>query len=93
MPHVTDDTDILEQISHPATYDNTHEFVRVLPSYRRRRSPLFLALYGWLMPRLRLPAQRAQIGTRLQPQMPEVSIDLLARKYPDIYRRITSWSI
>jgi hypothetical protein len=93
MPSVTDNTDILEPTSHSAECDYTRERTQALPASWRGRPSLLLALRGWFIPLLRLHMHQEQTCARRMPQQPTMSIDLLARKYPAIYRRITSWSI
>ena len=93
MLQVTDATDVLEPTTPADKCYATHVRARALPASRRGRLPLFPALRSWLMPLLRLHTHREQTYSRQMPQKPTMSIDLLARKYPDLYRRITSWSI
>jgi hypothetical protein len=90
MPHVLDDTDIQEYSSSAATYDAPHERAWALPS--SRRVTLLTALRRLLTPRRRLHPAQAQARFLRTPQEPEMSMDTLARKYPDIYLRITSWA-
>jgi hypothetical protein len=92
MPHVLDDTDIQEYSSPAAEYDALHEQVRALPSSRPGHVTLLTALRRLLMPRRHLHPAQAQARFLRTPQEPEMSMDTLARKYPDIYLRITSWS-
>jgi hypothetical protein len=67
--------------------------LRVLPSSRRGRATLSTALRGLILPLLRLHTPREQDCTpRILPEA-AMSIDFMARQYPDLYRRITSWSI
>jgi hypothetical protein len=84
-----DDTDIQEYSSPAAAYDALHERAWALPS--SRPVTLLTALRRLLMPRRLHPAQ-AQARCLRTPQEPAMSMDMLARKYPDIYLRITSWS-
>ena len=93
MPPVTDNTDILELPSHSAEDEVIYHRAPAIPFSRSGRPALFPALRGWRMLRLRLHSHAPQTCTRRRPQEPAMSIDLLARQYPDIYRRITSWSI
>ena len=85
MPHVIDDTDVQEYSSPAAEYDALSERSRVLPASRRGHGTLLAALRRMFIPLRRWRPIRT-------PQEPEVSMDTLARKYPDIYLRITSWS-
>jgi hypothetical protein len=90
MPHVLDDTDIQEYSSPAAAYEALHERAWAPPS--SRHVTLLTALRRLLMPRRRLHPAQAQARFLQTPQEPEMSMDTLARKYPDIYLRITSWA-
>ena len=90
MPHVLDDTDIQEYSSPTAEHDAFRERAWALPSFRH--VTLLTALCRLLMPRRRLHPAQAQARFLRTAQEPEMSMDTLARKYPDIYLRITSWS-
>jgi hypothetical protein len=92
MPHVLDDTEIQEYSSPTAEYDALHERVRALPSSRPGHVTLFTSLRRLLMSRWHVHPTQAQAHFLTPPQEPETSMDTLARKYPDIYLRITSWS-
>ena len=92
MPHVLDDTDIQEYSPPVSEYDALHGRSRALQSSRRGHVTLLAALRSMLMPLGRLYPTRTQARLFRTPQEPEMSMDTLARKYPDIYLRITSWS-
>jgi hypothetical protein len=65
----------------------------VLPFSRHGHATLSTALRGLILPLLRLYIPRAQdCAPRGLPEA-ALSIDLMVRQYPDLYRRITSWSI
>jgi hypothetical protein len=85
MPHVIDDTNGQEYSCPTSEYEALSEWSRVLPASRRGPGTLLAALRRMLFRLRRLRPIRT-------PQEPEMSIDTLARKYPDIYRWITSWS-
>ena len=90
MPHVIDDTDIQEYSSPAAEDDALYERSRVVPS-RRGPGTLLAMLRSMFMPLRRLRPTQAQVCP-LRPQGLEMSMDTLARKYPDVYLRITSWA-
>jgi hypothetical protein len=92
MPHVLDDTDVQEYSSPASEYDALYERSRVLPASRRGHFTLWASLRSLFIPLRRLRPTRAQARPVRTPQEPEMSMDTLARKYPDIYLRITSWS-
>ena len=92
MPHVIDDTDVQEYSSPAAEYDALYDRSRVLPASRRGHGTLLATLRRMLIPLLRLHPTRAQACSIRTPQEQQMSMDTLARKYPDIYLRITSWS-
>ena len=89
MPHILDDTDILERPSPSPECDEIHALPLVLPSSRRVRSR-FLAF----LRRLTILMRRS--GTHQQgycaPGAPrfETPLDLLARNYPDLHLRLMS---
>jgi hypothetical protein len=92
MPHVIDDTDILEHISSsPDSYD-IHALPLVLPATRRGRGKLLAVLRGLFTSLRRRRIYREQTPTPGTDQY-ELSMDMLARKYPNIYLQLTSWSI
>jgi hypothetical protein len=93
MPQVTDTTDILEATSPADESDYTCEHTRGFLSSRHGRPTLLPILRGRLTSLLRLHTHREQTYSRQMPQPATMSIDLLARKYPNLHRRITSWSI
>ena len=92
MLHVIDDTDVQEYSSPASEYDALYERSRVLPASRRGHGTLLALLRRMLVPLQRLRPARAQACPIRTSQAPEMSMDTLARKYPDIYLRITSWS-
>jgi hypothetical protein len=92
MPHVLDDTDIQEYSSSAAAHEALHERAWALPSSRHGHVTLLTALRRLLRPRRRLHPAQVQARFLRTPQEPEMSMDTLAWKYPDIYLRITSWS-
>jgi hypothetical protein len=91
MPHVLDDTDILEHSSPAAEYDDLHERSRALQASRRGHVSLLAVLRSLRMPLRHWHSSQTQAHRVLTPQEPEMSMDTLARQYPDIYLRITSW--
>jgi len=92
MPHVLDDTDV-QDYSRPASeYEALYEQSHVLPTSRRGHGTLVAVLRRMVMPLRRLRPTRVGVCPILTAQEPEMSMDTLARKYPDIYLRITSWS-
>ena len=92
MPYVLDDTDIQEH-SFPATeYNALDERTPALQSSRRGHATLLAALRSMLLPLRRVHSTQAQARLLRIPLKPEMSMDTLARKYPDIYLRITSWA-
>jgi hypothetical protein len=92
MPHVLDDHDVLEHPSYASESDDTHLLLLTCPASRRERSTLLMSLRGWILALRRRHTSWEQTCSQQIPQEPALSIDLLARTYPDIYRRITSWS-
>lgn len=93
MLSVTTDTETMEDTSTASKYNDIPSLPRVLPSSRRGHAHLYTALRGLIIALLRLHTCREQACTNRVPQEPAISIDLMARQYPDLYRRITSWSI
>ena len=92
MSYVLDDTDI-QEYPFPATeYNALHERAPALQSSRRRHATLLGTLRSMLFPLRRVYSTRAQARRFRTPQEPEMSMDTLARTYPDIYLRITSWA-
>ena len=92
MPHVLDDTDIQEYSSSVSEYDARHGRSRARRFSRRGPVTLLTSLRNMLMPLWGVHPTRAQACLFRTPQEPEMSMDTLARKYPDIYLQITSWS-
>jgi hypothetical protein len=92
MPHVLDDTDIQEHASPATEYNALHERAPALQSSRRGHATLLATLRSMLLPLRPVPSTRAQARLFRTPQEPEMSMDTLARTYPDIYLRITSWA-
>jgi hypothetical protein len=92
MPHVLDDTDIQEYSSPASEYYDLHERARALQSFRQGCVTLLASLRSMRMSLRRWHPIRGQARLCRTPQEPETSMDALARKYPDIYLRITSWS-
>ena len=89
MPHVIDDTDVLEPSTTAPDYDDVHALPLVLPSARRGRSTLLASLRGFYTSLRRRHIPRAQPAVPGTPQF-ELPLDLLARKYPDLYLRAMS---
>lgn len=89
MPHVIDDPDVLDATES----DEIPLMPLTLPVSRRERSTLLASLRGWVLSLLQRHTPREQTyRQRILPE-PVLSIDLLARTHPDIYRQITSWSL
>lgn len=91
MPYVTDDTDVLESTSLSPKYDAAQSLPRVLPPSRRGGWRILTALRGWLTP------ARRQQALHTPPCLPhtrqfELPLDMLARKYPDLYLRLMNGS-
>ena len=84
MPHVIDDTDIQEYSSPASEYDALYERSCVVPAPRRGHGTLLALLRRMLIPLRRLRPTRVQACPFRTPQEPEMSMDTLARKYPDI---------
>jgi hypothetical protein len=84
MPSVIDDTDILEHTTSATEYDEIQ--ARPLPLSRRGRAHLYAPLR-------RLHLHWKQTRPLQRPPQPVMSMDTLARTYPDIYLRLTSWAI
>jgi hypothetical protein len=88
MPHVTDDTNILEQST---IAFKCRETLPYAPQSRRGGFRLFAAL------RRLLTCARGQRPLRAQQNAPntrefELPLDILARKYPDLYIRAMTGS-
>jgi len=93
MPHVIDAPDVLEHPSYASESDDIHVLPLPLPASWRERSTLLMSLRGWILALRRRHTSWEQTCSQQIPQEPALSIELLARTYPDIYRRITSWSL
>jgi hypothetical protein len=92
MPHVLDDTDIQEYSSPASEYYDLHERARALQSFRRGCVALLASLRSMRLSLRRSHSTPAQAHLCRTPQEPETSMDALARKYPDIYMRLTTWA-
>jgi hypothetical protein len=92
MPAVIDDTDVLEHTTSSPDYTTAHTLPLVLPASRRRPSQFIASLRGLCTLLRRLRPHQIQPCVPEMPQC-ELSMDIMAWKYPKIYRRITSWSI
>jgi hypothetical protein len=92
MLHVIDDTDVQEYSRPASAYEALYAQSRVLPTSRRGHGTLVSTLRRMVLPLRRLRPTRVRVCPILTVQEPEMSMDTLARKYPDIYLRITSWS-
>jgi hypothetical protein len=87
VPHVTDDTDILEQTATAYERDEVLPLPLVLPSSRRGRSRLLAALRGWFTADQKKLAQQVPQNTVAVRKF-ELPIDIMANKYPDLYIRL-----
>ena len=92
MPAVIENTDIQKYTCPASTRDDLCQPSRVLPLSWRWHFPLLAPLRSVLLPLLRLHPTREQARPLRRPKEPEMSMDTLARQYPDIYLQITSWS-
>jgi hypothetical protein len=92
MPSAIDDTDTLEHTI--STYDN--HAARTLPLLQpssRRARPAFLAFFrscGTALRSLRRSRLSHCVSRTSQPELP---MDMVARNYPNVYLRLTSWSV
>jgi hypothetical protein len=89
MPHVTDNIDILEHT--PIAFERSETLPQVQPPSRRGGFRLYAVLRRWLT------FARAQRTLRVQQHAPntrqfELPLDILARKYPDLYMRTMTGS-
>ena len=76
-------TDLLEHASHATDCDTTDALPLVLPAPRHGHTDRLTFLHALFS--LRLRRHRAQPGTLQFSRQPEPPLDVLARKYPDIY--------
>jgi hypothetical protein len=88
MPHVTDDTDILERT---ITFERSETPPQVQSPPRRGGFRLFIIL------RRLITFARGPRALRAQHNAPhtrefELPLDVLARKYPDLYMRVMTGS-
>jgi hypothetical protein len=86
MPHVIDDTDMLEHATSTPDYDTVQALPLVLPSARRGRSTLRASLRSLFtsIRRVRLYRQQPAVSGMQQFELP---MDILARQHPDLYLR------
>ena len=89
MPHVTDDTDILERTI--TSFERSETLPQVQSPPRRGGFQLFIIL------RRLIAFARGQRALRAQHNAPhtrefELPLDVLARKYPDLYMRVMTGS-
>jgi hypothetical protein len=87
VPHVTDDTDILEQTATAYELDEAQALPFALPPSRRGGFRLFGRLSGWLTPGRKQRALQARQGPLVVRKF-ELPLDILARRQPDIYIRV-----
>jgi hypothetical protein len=87
MPHVLDDTDILEHPSPSLAGDTFHALPLQLPTARCGRSRFLLLLRRLFTPMPRLQTRRQECCVSRAPRF-ETSLDMLARDYPDIHLRV-----
>jgi len=89
VPHVTDDTDILEQVATAYERDQVRALPLVPPPSRHGGSRLLAALCALFTPARKSRALRAQQSAPAVRKF-EMPIDIMARQYPDIYIRVMS---
>ena len=87
MPHVTDDTDILEQTATAYERDEVLPLPLVLPPSRRGGFRLLATLRGWFTASRKQRARQVPQDTAAIRKF-ELPLDILARKYPDLYIRV-----
>ena len=90
MPHVLDDTDILEE--HTALSPECNErdaLPRARPLSRRERSRLLALLRRLITPAPRLRPHRQEYCAPGTLRF-ETTLDILAREYPDLHLRVMS---
>jgi hypothetical protein len=82
MPHVLDETDILEYPSASSAGEARHVLSRGLPTSARRHSRFLTFLRCLFVPAPRL---RTRSQAHCSPRAPrfETSLDILAREHPD----------
>jgi hypothetical protein len=93
MPSATTDSDILEDASCATACDPVQALPRVLPTPRRGQSLRFASLHSLGLLLRKLYPHREQAHVLQGSQEPVMAMNVLARRYPDIYLRATSWSI
>ena len=83
MSSVITASDPLEHASHASEYDNLEALPLVLPAPRHGRTHRFAFLHALFT--LRLRRHRASERTSQISYEPEPPLDVLARKYPNLY--------
>lgn len=85
MPHVLDDTDILEYPSASSACEELHALSLGLPTSARGRSRFLTFLRRLFAPAPRLRTRPQAYRTPGAPRF-ETSLDILAREHPDSHR-------